>query len=31
VKDLFNLPFAGKMINNEVVEDEEIGYYLAKD
>ncbi len=31
VKNLFNLPFAGKMINNEVVEDEEIGYYLAKD
>ena len=31
VKILFNLPFAGKLINDEVVENEENGYYLAKD
>ena len=31
IKDLLNLPFAGKIMNNEVIEIEENGYYLAKD
>lgn len=31
IKDLLNLPFPGKIINNEVIETEGNGYYLAKD
>ena len=31
IKDLLNLPFAGKIVNNEVIETEGNGYYLAKD
>ena len=30
VKDLLKLPFAGKVMNNEVIETGENGYYLAK-
>ena len=30
IKDLLNLPFAGKVMNNEVIEAGENGYYLTK-